>query len=88
MGSNAEVSQEQLILVLFVNECVLLISVWFATNKQVGAFFLFRITVLLFMILVEKKTKILNYGKQSLYLMVCLSILKSRTAWTVIQESQ
>ena len=40
------------------------------------------------MILVEKKTKILNYGKQSLYLMVCLSILKSRTAWTVIQESQ
>ena len=27
MGSNAEVSQEQLILVLFVNECVLLISV-------------------------------------------------------------
>ena len=88
MGSNAEVSQEQLILVLFVNECVLLISVWFETNKQVRAFFLFRITVLLFMILVEKKTKILNYGKQSLYLMVCLSILKSRTAWTVIQESQ
>ena len=40
------------------------------------------------MILVEKKTKILNYGKQSLYLMVFLSILKSRTAWTVIQESQ
>ena len=80
MGSNAEVSQEQLILVLSANECVLLISVWFETNKQVGAFFLFRITVLLFMILVEKKTKILNYGKQSLYLMVCLSILKSRTA--------
>ena len=88
MGSNTEVSQEELILVLFVNECVLLISVWFETNKQVGDFFLFRITVLLFMILVEKKTKILNYGKQSLYLMVCLSILKSRTVWTVIQESQ
>ena len=41
MGSNADVSQEQLILVLFVNEYVLLISVWFETNKQVGAFFSF-----------------------------------------------
>ena len=41
MGSNAEVSQEQLMLVLFVNECVLLISVWIETNKQVGAFFSF-----------------------------------------------
>ena len=41
MGSNAEVSQEQLILVLFVNEYVLLISIWFETNKQVGVFFSF-----------------------------------------------
>ena len=46
---------------------------------------LFRITVLLFMILVERMTEILNYGKQSLYLMVCLSILKSQPARTVIQ---
>ena len=46
---------------------------------------LFRITVLLFMILVERMTEILNCGKQSLYLMVCLSILKSQPARTVIQ---
>lgn len=39
------------------------------------------------MILVEKMTEILNYGKQSLYLMVCLSILKSQTARTVIQHT-
>ena len=39
------------------------------------------------MILVEKMTEILNYGKQSLYLMVCLSILKSQTAWSVFQPN-
>ena len=32
-------------------------------------------------------TEILNYGKESLYLMVCLSILKSQTARTVIKHT-
>ena len=50
-------------------------------------FLLFRITVLLFMILVERMTEILNYGKECLYLMVCLSILKSQTARTVIKHT-
>lgn len=39
------------------------------------------------MILVERMTEILNYGKESLYLMVCLSILKSQTARTVIKHT-
>lgn len=32
-------------------------------------------------------TEILNYGKERLYLMVCLSILKSQTARTVIKHN-